>query len=114
MHTRTDCRTKVLYYAKAKKAIEAKAKAGKPLPPIAPLYQEGHISIDFNTKQAVMTLQKVEPKAKAPPLNENESRDLTWKVADNSGNLAKAERAAKAAQEAKYQAAQPVLQNQRQ
>ena len=66
------------------------------------MYQEGHISVDFNTKQAVMTLQKVEAKAKAPPppLDGDESQKLTWKLADNIGNLAKADRAAKAAREA--------------
>jgi hypothetical protein len=35
------------------------------------MYQEGHIEIDFRTKQAVMTLQKV----KAPPPTLDESTE---------------------------------------
>ena len=62
-----------------------------------------------------MTLQKAETKAKAPPptLDEDESRRLTWKLADNIGNAAKAERAMKAAQEAKFKAPPPALQDQK-
>ena len=88
------------------------------------MYQEGHIEIDFKKKQAVMTLQKAKapppplneeenrPKGKArpPSLNEEESRDLTWKFADSVGNAAKAERAQKAAQDAKFKAPPSVLQ----
>ena len=102
------------YYAEAKKALEAKAKA-KPPPPIAPMYQKGHISIDFKAKQAVMTLQNAEPKAKAPPppLDEDESRRITWNLVDNISNAAKAERAAKAAREAQFKAPPQVLLNQK-
>jgi hypothetical protein len=111
-----------------KRVLEAKAQAkAKPPPPINPMYQEGHIEIDFKTKQAVMTLQKVKappptldenedkPKGKAPPpsLNEEESRNLTWKFADSVGNAAKAERAQKAEHETKFKAAPPALQQQK-
>ena len=55
------------------------------------------------------------PKAKAPPppLDEDEQRRLIRNLATNIGNAAKAERAQKAAQEAKFKAPPPVLQNQR-
>jgi hypothetical protein len=55
------------------------------------------------------------PKGKAPPstLSEEERRNLTWKFAESVGNAAKAERARKAEQEAKFKAAPPALQQQK-
>jgi len=55
------------------------------------------------------------PKGKAPPppLSDEESRNLTWKFAESVGNAAKAERAQKAQQEAKFKAAPPALQQQK-
>ena len=74
------------------------------------MYQEGHIEIDFNKKQAVMALQKA--KAPPPPLDEDEQRTLVGRLADNIGNAAKAERAQKAAQEAKFKEMVKQLRNQ--
>jgi hypothetical protein len=57
----------------------------------------------------------MEPKAKAPSptLGEDESRRMRLKVADNIGQAAKAERAAKAAREAQFKAPPQVLLNQK-
>jgi hypothetical protein len=60
-----------------------------------------------------MTIGTPKAKAPPPPLNEDESRELTWKLADSIGNAAKAERAQKAAQEAKFKAPPPVSQKQK-
>jgi hypothetical protein len=58
---------------------------------------------------------KINQNGKAPPptLNEEERRELTWKFAESVGNAAKAERAQKAQQEAKFKAAPPALQQQK-